>query len=293
MDSQIKIPSVSIICAWFNRPEYIDQTLLSLLNQDFKDYEIIIVNDGSTDSRVKEKLDSFDDPKLRIIHQENIGFTNSINKGIEISQAPYICVMGAGDVVEKDKIRKQFDYMERNKHVSAVGTGHQLVSTLNSNNKMYISPCTKTTVDILKKRTPFTHGTVMYRTSDLIAVNKYDAFFECCQDWELYFRLLKVGEIHAIDEDLYAKFIFEDGVTYSPEKKIKQRFYKKLAVNQNLELIEEYKKGKKDYSDKIDPVSYKNIIYTLRMIRVFFRDKEKALMYLWLKLLLKQLKILS
>lgn len=58
-----KVPKVSVVCAWYNRADYIKDTVDSLLNQDFDDYEIIIANDGSPDPRVREILDSYDDRK--------------------------------------------------------------------------------------------------------------------------------------------------------------------------------------------------------------------------------------
>lgn len=282
-------PQVTIICAWYNRAEFIDQTIQSLLNQEFTSFKIVVINDGSSDPKVKEILDSYNDSRLTVIHQENIGFTDTINKGVDLVDSPYVCIMGAGDVVKKSKLRKQFEYMENNKNVGALGTGHVLLSSDKTKRNRYIKPMNKVGFNMLKKRVPFTHGTVMYRLSVLLMVGKYDSFFECCQDWDLYFRILKVSEIHSIDESLYDKYIFEDGVSYSPEKKIRQRFFRFLAISQDRNLIDSYARGEIDYSAEVNYRHSKDFFISLKMMFSMLLDREWNLFFLWVRFILKKI----
>lgn len=281
-------PKVSIVCAWYNRADYIETTLSSLLAQDFDDYQIVVIDDGSSDGRVKEILQSYVSPNLKIVHQSNMGFTATIGTAIEEVNSPYVCVMGAGDIAHKDKIKKQYEYMERNKKVSAVGCGHNLVSAASGKVLGYIAPVERANRELLKTRVPFTHGSVMYRRCDVIAAGSYDPFFKNCQDWDLYCRLLAIGEIHAINEALYSKFIFSDGVSFSPDQKIVQSFYKSLARSQNRELIDYYKSNSEHLKKYINKHSVRYAPFSLKMIAAFIRQREWGLAFSWGVLFRKQ-----
>lgn len=90
------MPFFSIVIPLYNKEKYIEKTLKSVLNQSFTDFEILIVNDGSTDGCV-EKILRFKDERLKIFHQENKGVSVARNKGIKESQAEYICFLDADD----------------------------------------------------------------------------------------------------------------------------------------------------------------------------------------------------
>lgn len=114
-------PEVAIVCAWYNRADYIRDTVDSVLAQDFDRFEVVIINDGSPDPRVREILDSYDDPRLRVVHQENTGFTVAIRRAIDMTSAPYIAIQGAGDVSLPGRLRHQHDWLESNAGIGVVG----------------------------------------------------------------------------------------------------------------------------------------------------------------------------
>src|SRR5690554_1592429 len=91
-------PRVTIVCAWYNRSEFLLRTVDSLLSQDFDDYEVVIVNDGSTDPRVRELLDGCSDSRLKVIHQENAGFVRAISRAVNYCKSPFIAIQGSGDI---------------------------------------------------------------------------------------------------------------------------------------------------------------------------------------------------
>src|SRR5699024_10133371 len=154
-----KTPKVSVDCAWYNRADYIRVTVDSLLNQDFDDYEIIIANDGSSDSRVKEILDSYDDANLKVIDNENEGFTKTLERLVEEARAPYVAIQGAGDISYPNRLSAQYRYMKDNKNVGAVGSGFD-VDLEGGGNLRYSEPKDIKTEEQLKKSVPFTHGTI-------------------------------------------------------------------------------------------------------------------------------------
>ncbi|GEN29659.1 hypothetical protein HVA01_33050 [Halovibrio variabilis] len=226
------VPKVSIVCAWYNRADYIKDTVDSLLNQDFDDYEIIISNDGSTDPRVKKILDSYSDPKLTIIHKENEGFTKTLKMLMEKSRAPFVAIQGAGDLSYANRLRKQYEVLSNDENVGAVGSGFD-VGIEGMKKIKYRPPIDTSKVEELKKNVPFTHGTIMYRKYSYLQAGGYDTRFKYCSDWDLYFRILSVCEIKAIDEPLYKKIEFNDGFSFSPVHKFSQDLYKEAAINRS------------------------------------------------------------
>lgn len=90
------MPFFSIVIPLYNKEKYIEKTLQGVLNQLFNDFEVLIVNDGSTDGGV-EKISRFEDKRIKIFHQENKGVSAARNKGMAEAKAEYICFLDADD----------------------------------------------------------------------------------------------------------------------------------------------------------------------------------------------------
>lgn len=287
-DDPVTNPKVIVVCAWYNRPDYIKKTVDSLLNQDYSNFEVVIINDGSTDKKVKVILDKYQDPRLTIIHQDNKGFTNTIKIAIDLKDSPYVAVMGAGDVVKKDKLSKQIRYLEKHKNVGALGCGHTLVSATYKRNLGYVKPIQNLKQVQLKNKVPFTQGTVVYRREVLYRAGHYDVFFKNAQDRDLYWRILNISEIHAINENLYEKLIFEDGVSFRPDIIVTSNFYVELAKNQNREVINFYKNNPDRIPNESDIHSPKYFKYTIKRTLAFIIRREFKLAKIWSVMATKQ-----
>lgn len=276
-----KMPKVSIVCAWYNRADYIRDTVDSLLNQDFDDYEIIIANDGSPDPRVKEIFDSYDDPKLTIIHKENEGFTKTIKMLVENARAPFVAIQGAGDISYKERLSTQYDFMTENENVGAVGSGFD-VDLEGGGNLRYSKPKDIKTVEQLKKSVPFTHGTIMYRKSVYVESGGYDVRFKYCSDWDLYFRVLDLSKITAIDKALYKKIEFNDGFSFSPIHKFAQMLHKEAAINRTPGR-EKIADTVIERSDNIKPYKPYYIFLSVMYVGAFLKRKDVSKACLWFK----------
>ncbi len=99
-------PLVSVIIPCYNQGQYIDEAVNSVLAQTFQDFEIIIVNDGSTDEFTNEKLKYYDKPKTRVIHTENQGLAAARNNGIRASRGKYILPLDADDKIDHEYIEE-------------------------------------------------------------------------------------------------------------------------------------------------------------------------------------------
>jgi len=215
-------PEVVIACAWYNRAEYIRSTVDSLLSQEFDSFEIVIVNDGSPDPRVREILDSYSDPRLRVIHQENTGFVGAIRRAISASQAPLIAVQGSGEVSLPWRLRNQYDFLKRHPDHVAISSRAQNVLVKGDGTegeKGVTTSIPKVDLELLLRDNPMVHGASMYRRAAYNAVGGYRVMFQFAQDLDLWLRLQTKGKIAVIETLDVKRFIFEkDGVGNDPNK---------------------------------------------------------------------------
>lgn len=229
------LPKVSVVCAWYNRADYIRDTIDSLLAQDYSNFDITVVNDGSPDPRVREILDSYTDPRLRVIHQDNTGFTRAIRRAIDESDGTYIAIQGAGDVSFPTRLKMQQETLAADKgigmcgckisniSVSEEGFGVEVLARIHNRN-----PSVR---DFISRQNPFSHGEVMFRREVYEKVGGYRPFFTFAQDRDLWLRMILISHAIVIDEHLYQRrsFVF-DGVANSFEKRLMQARLSALAV---------------------------------------------------------------
>jgi glycosyltransferase involved in cell wall biosynthesis len=106
------MPVFSVIISLYNKEKFIENTLKSVLEQRFTDYEIIIVNDGSTD-KSEEKVLKFEDPKIQYFNKENGGVSTARNFGIEKAKSNYITFIDADDYWYPDFLQEMFGYINK------------------------------------------------------------------------------------------------------------------------------------------------------------------------------------
>lgn len=104
---------ISVIMPVYKGEKFIRQAMDSILAQTFKEFELLIINDGNKD-RSKEIIESYNDPRIRLIHNENpIGLSPSRNLGFTEAKAEYIALLDSDDIAYKERLQKQFDFMEK------------------------------------------------------------------------------------------------------------------------------------------------------------------------------------
>lgn len=106
------IPFFSVIIPLYNKEKYIQNTLNCVLNQSFDNFEVLVVNDGSTDRSLKV-LEEFTDSRLKIIHQKNQGVSVARNTGMENTQANYICFLDADDTWKENHLQAFYDTIDK------------------------------------------------------------------------------------------------------------------------------------------------------------------------------------
>ena len=125
---------VSVIIPTFNSAHFLYESIYSIINQTYKNLEIIIVDDTPLDDGTKDILDSFNDQRIMYIKPKNrLGLVKSLNYAISVSRGIYIARMDADDISHRDRIKLQVDYLEQHPKIGVVGCN---CYTINKNGKI-------------------------------------------------------------------------------------------------------------------------------------------------------------
>jgi len=209
-------PLVSVVMSIHNAPlDMLKHSIACILNQTVKDIEFIIVDDRNS-IEVQEYLRKIcqKDTRTHVIqNSKNIGLTKSLLKGIKHARGRYIARQDIDDISKPTRLEKQVEYFEACKSVVLLGTWYEVIDEQGVVTKKS-SPNQN---DLLQKdlylRNPFCHASVMFRKSSYFEVGGYDLRYTTSQDLDLWFKLLRVGEIGIIEEFLVERQVRYGSIT--------------------------------------------------------------------------------
>jgi glycosyltransferase involved in cell wall biosynthesis len=185
----LDIPFVSIVIPCYNHGQYVDEAVQSVLEQTLQDFEIIIVNDGSTDGETVGILSALEWPKTRVIHlPQNMGLPAARNIGIRESQGKYICCLDADDKLQATYLEKATAMMESNSGISFVGSWTQVFG---SESRVWYA--NQFDPDQILYANQFNSLAVFRRTAWEGAGGFFEDMREGFEDWEFWVRLTGLG----------------------------------------------------------------------------------------------------
>ncbi|WP_158967150.1 glycosyltransferase [Paraglaciecola sp. L3A3] len=247
---------VSIVSAYYNRQDWVDNTIESLINQTYSNIEIIIFDDASTDDTY-EKLHAYaeKDKRIKLIRfAQNKGFVLGMIEAIAMCQGEYIAIQGSGDISFPERIAKQADILAANPKIGLVGSLRNVVNK-SSLDKLYAfknnswvegEAFSGDASKLILKKNLFSHGEVMFRKSVYDKCGGYREIFTFAQDRDLWIRMSKICQFHTIPEVLYERYFIEGAVSINPEKRLIQRLLSELAVQcgetetGNKDIVQKY-----------------------------------------------------
>lgn len=209
---QLHTPALSITVLNYNYGHFLPNCLDSILSQDFKDFEVILINDKSTDNSLEIIAPYLKDPRIRLIdHQINKGFVASLIEGVELSRGRYITVISADDwILKSDALLKQMAILEREPAVAFVYTAyghydpaHKQHFIWRSGSSSFIRPGRLVFRELVLSPFILHSGTVI-RRSAYDAAGGYDPTFRYSVDTKLWLSLCHYGKVAYINEVLYA-----------------------------------------------------------------------------------------
>lgn len=235
--TESRMPSVSVVMSVFNGEEHLSESIESVLSQSFKDFEFIIINDGSTDS-TESILDFYarKDSRIKIVHQANSGLARALNRAVRLSKADLIARQDADDISLFDRLEKQLELFRDRRNLVLCGTWFEEIDE-GGGTKLRTYPFDDKTLRVnIKYANNFCHPSVMFSKKAFWACGRYDDEFVTAQDFDLWIRISKYGNIANVPEKLLIKRIgFGGSVSWGKRKdkiKVVSRIFSKHFKNQ-------------------------------------------------------------
>lgn len=229
---------VSILMPAYNGEKFIQQAIESVLAQTHQNWELIVVDDGSTDSTAKI-VTAFKDPRILYVYQENQGQAAALNHGLDLARGDYITTLDVDDWFTPHSLRDRVLYLEAHPQYDVV-YGDGIYCDVNGNRLKRFSEyrIRAVTGDVYEPLiiTPFygTGGNVMVQKRIFDQYNlRYDESIFWCQDWDIYTRIAEHAAFGCVDSTLIWYRLHENNMTMKPslrEKRLISLIYMKHKV---------------------------------------------------------------
>lgn len=208
------VPVVSVLMPVFNAGVHLEPAIRSILDQDFADFELVIVDDASTDGS-DQVIASFDDPRIRVVsNAENLGVVGAPNRGLDLCRGRYIARMDADDVARPERLAVQVAFMDANPYVALCGSqvGILQESETDRRTTSWVVPGG---TDLLRFSmmfaNPFCHPTVMLRADVLRRHElRYSADYIYAEEYDLFRRISSVAGVVNLRQQLVDYRIHDD-----------------------------------------------------------------------------------
>ena len=242
-------PKISVIMSVFNHEKYLQKSIDSILSQSYKNFEFIIINDGSNKNAKKIlELNKLQDKRIKvIINKKRIGLTKSLNIAIKISKGEYIARQDSDDISYFKRFEEQLNFFKKNKKVIMCGTNGILID----NNGSFLKNIKnlENNYEKIKKKliyeNQFIHSSVMVKRNYLLEVKGYDEKFKYAQDYDLWCRLSIKGFLTNINKILVKIRQHNESITKKNKKE--QNYYSILASIRHYAEINNLKYLNKSY----------------------------------------------
>lgn len=201
-----RAPAISVVMAVCNNLRYLPESVDSILSQTFRNFEFIIIDDGSTDGSgawLERKAST--DPRIRLYRQENIGLTKSLNKGLLMAKGEFIARMDGDDISLPERFAKQLKFMSAFPEVVASGTGVLYIDPKGLPLGHATTPADHEEIEKMLLNGnggAICHPSVIMRRGSVEAVSGYDGAYRTAQDLDLYLRLGELGRLSNLPEIL-------------------------------------------------------------------------------------------
>jgi len=231
----------------YNAGAYLRDAVSSILDQTFRNFEFIIVNDGSSDATASilqeyERIDT----RIRVFHQENQGMISALNRGCRLARGQYIARMDADDISYSDRLEKQFEHLERHQQIGILGTWIRKLK----NGVPSESWCPPTDSKMLKWTLYFgvnvAHPSVLMRREIVEKLNFYRPDAIHGEDVDLWLRASRITEFGNVPEVLYDYRVWS-GSTSHVDQQIRREVH--------VRLLADYIQSTLSYGPPVDAVA--------------------------------------
>lgn len=241
------VVTVSVVTPTYNRGEVIDRAVQSVLNQSYKNYEIIVVDDASTDNTL-EVINSFTDPRIRYLrHEENKGGAAARNTGIKAANGKYIAFLDSDDEWVKTKLERQLHVLNElpeeigviaSDQVNIHSDGREVIVSSNRdighNQKGYQISHAK-----ILKQNPAITSSALVKKECFERVGLFDEELPAHQEWDMWIRISRYYRFYRIREPLVRYYL-------TPNSIFRNRNGSKRVIEATMRIVD------KHYQDMVE-----------------------------------------
>lgn len=200
-------PMVSVLLSVYNEsPIYLENCIMSILEQTYPNFELIILDDGSTDEATKEALLSFAgmDPRIRLFKEPHRGLTKTLNRGLRLCRGEFVCRQDSDDWSARNRFERQVAFLLDHPEISVAGS--YVLLHRQDGTPLWVAQLPSSVEEVndaLPFQNPFCHGATCFRREDAEAVGGYREELVCAQDYDFFWRLCERGGGVNLPEVLY------------------------------------------------------------------------------------------
>ncbi|MBN1853839.1 MAG: glycosyltransferase [Pirellulales bacterium] len=236
------IPAISVVMPVYNAGPYLETAVQSILRQTHRDFELIAVDDGSTDDSL-HVLESFaaENNHLRIISRGNTGIVKALNDGIAEARGEFIARMDADDIAFPERLERQLAFMKDNPGCVAVGTGLLHIDSDGDPIRIdrWATNHAKIDGQLLQGGGGLAHPSTVIRLDALDRIGGYRPEYEWIEDKDLWLRLAEIGQLANLPDVLLAYRIHERRICWERKQEqncLWQSLLKETYARRGLDL---------------------------------------------------------
>lgn len=244
---------ISVVTASYNYQDYIKEAIQSVLNQTYHDWELIIVDDCSTDNSV-EVIKSYKDDRIKLfVNEKNLGLKETVKRGIEKASGEWIVFLESDDILTSDNIEKKLEIVKKYPEINLIFNDCEFFGDEEKISDFTIS-LRKTRALLRGKNYPkkmfynfylsnkiFTFSSVMAKKEDLLKLN-FNTSMDCILDWWLWVQLAYIGKFYYISECLTKWRLHTDSYIYksnhySPRELQMKIYFEMFKKSKNIFIL--------------------------------------------------------
>jgi len=224
-----EVPAVSVVMSVYNGGRFLKPAIDSVLKQSFKDFEFIIIDDGSSDESL-EVIRSYEDNRIRLISQLNHGLVYSLNLGVRVARAEFIARQDADDISLPKRFDKELAWLRENPRRGVVSSFVRYIEEKTSKPTGTVITFPTKHADLVRHmyfNNPIAHGAAMIRRAAITEAGYYRDIYGPNEDYDLWHRIAAKWQVGVIPEILYDYRLSAGGIS-STNNEIQKQFFQKL-----------------------------------------------------------------
>ena len=223
-------PKVTVLIPVYNRKKYVAAAIESVLGQSFTDFELLLIDDGSTDGSVEIMRTYTTDPRVRLVcNEHNLGIPKTRNRGIDLARGEYVAMLDSDDWAYPRRLEKQVAFLDRHRDVAVVGAWvTEMDEKGRSLRRVKILPVSPGELQSrLLFRSCHHHSSIMARTA-VLQEYRYCEQYAVCEDFDLFVRIARKHKLGNLPKILVCRRAHSGGITREKAQLVREK---------NLEIV--------------------------------------------------------